>query len=299
MTNPTNDPHSTRILSAPSEATSQNHSSEEAWFYGGTHTGQVRSNNEDRFFCDEARGLFVVADGMGGHAAGEEASRIVIETLSDALSSRALEKCDTLDRLVAVLRRANREVIRQSESNYQWRGMGSTAVLAVIQETTLYLAHVGDSRAYVLRAGQLHPLSQDHSVAAMLVRQNEIRPEEVRTHALRNRLTMCLGIEEKIQPETLQLDLESGDRLLLCSDGLWDMLPDQEISQLLQLHSAPQDAVQALIEAANAAGGKDNVTAVVLHPHILADLQDYKGGTCASAASEDEDTVILRTAPHA
>ena len=254
------------------------------WFGGDTHTGRVRANNEDRFFCDAERGLFIVADGMGGHAAGEEASRIVVDVLSHALSAGVLNSGE-LHVLVDSLRQANAEVIRQSEANFQWRGMGSTAVIGVVQGATLFLAHVGDSRAYVLRGGRLHQLSQDHSVAATLARQNQIKQEEVRTHALRNRLTMCLGVEDHIEPETLRVDLEPGDRLLLCSDGLWDMLADEEIAHLLQLYPAPAEAVKSLIQAANEAGGKDNISAIVVHPPLPATRDE----------DESEDTVILRT----
>ncbi len=291
-----NDPHSTRILSGGAAAVPQRPQEAEEWFRGDSHTGRVRSNNEDRFFCDEERGLFIVADGMGGHAAGEEASRIAIDVLSEALSLEVVSRSGIQETLIEVLCGVNREVIQQSESNFHWRGMGSTAVIAIVQEATLYLAHVGDSRAYVLRGGRLHQLSQDHSVAAVLAKQHHIKQEEVRTHALRNRLTMCLGVEEQVEPETLRLDLEQGDCVLLCSDGLWDMLPDEEIAHLLQLYPAPQEAVKALIQAANEAGGKDNITAVVIHPRLPVpdDADSLKARGFTAAPDTMEDTVILR-----
>ncbi|RYX85673.1 Stp1/IreP family PP2C-type Ser/Thr phosphatase [bacterium] len=280
------DPHSTRVLQdiPDSEAAPIGPYEGDDWFYGDTHTGQVRTNNEDRFLCDEARGLFIVADGMGGHAAGEEASRIVLATLSNVLTPDVLSAPSPHKALADVLQTANNEVIRQSESNFQWRGMGSTVVVASLQDDTLYTANVGDSRAYVLREGRLHQISRDHSVAAGLAEQNQIKREEIRTHVLRNRLTMCLGIEEQIMPDTLRLDLQHGDCVLLCSDGLWDMLADEEITHLLQLYQAPPEAVKALIQAANEAGGKDNITAIVFRPQLS-----------SPSADTGDDTVILRT----
>ncbi|BCM91950.1 protein phosphatase PrpC [Abditibacteriota bacterium] len=285
------DPHATRLLSDFSEVTPTFTSKDGDWCYGDTHTGQVRTNNEDRFFCDEARGLFIVADGMGGHAAGEEASRIVIDTLVGALSAATLSSPSPQKILEEVLGQANGEVIRQSENNFQWRGMGSTAVVAALDGTTLYSANVGDSRAYVLREGRLHQISRDHSVAAVMAEQNHIKREEVRTHALRNRLTMCLGIEEQILPDTLRLDLQCDDCVLLCSDGLWDMLPDEEIRHLLQLYPVPQEAVKALIQAANEAGGQDNITAIVFRPQLS--TLSVEGAN--SDSDSGEDTVILRS----
>lgn len=237
------------------------------WFGAATDRGRKRENNEDKFLCDAGERLFIVADGMGGHAAGEQASAIVIESLHRELagtcgatgpsisSSRVLE---------SALLQANRDVIVQSESHIEWHGMGSTAVVALFKNSMLHVANVGDSRAYLISEERYQIVSRDHSVAALLCEQGHIEAGEIRTHPRRNRLTMCLGGESQISPEYKSCPLQRNDRILLCSDGLWEMLTDHEMVRLVSSHPVPQEAVAALIDAANEAGGKDNITAIVI-----------------------------------
>jgi serine/threonine protein phosphatase PrpC len=263
-----------------------------SWFWGQSDRGRVRDNNEDQFFLDAERNLFIVADGMGGHAAGEVASLIVVNTLQQMLTPQVIEAAATSSTLqeefVKALRGANAAVMKASENYRDWNGMGSTAVVALLHNRILTLANVGDSRAYLLRNGALQMLSQDHSVAALLAEQNLISREEVRTHPLRNRLTACLGIEERIQPFASSIPLQPGDRLLLCSDGLWDMLTDQEISELWREFPDAKEAVQVLIAAANRLGGQDNVTVVAL------DIEhSHKFLTSTEHSEENSSTFLL------
>ncbi|RYG70517.1 serine/threonine-protein phosphatase [bacterium] len=268
------------------------------WFWGRSDRGLVRGNNEDRFWLDGERHLFIVADGMGGHAAGEEASRIAIEALNQFFAADAIEAARSgghfPELLRAALGHANDAVLQTSQTRSEWSGMGSTAVVALLQDGHLHLANAGDSRAYLLRGDKIHLLSRDHSVAAALAEQNHIAREEVRTHPLRNRLTVCLGIEVNIEPHLSRIALQPEDRLLLCSDGLWDMLSDEEIARLWRQYPDAKVAVDALIAAANAAGGKDNITVVALN---IGDHDGFSTLTnrtfgCPVSASLD-DTVVV------
>ncbi|HEX8464079.1 MAG TPA: protein phosphatase 2C domain-containing protein [Abditibacterium sp.] len=239
------------------------------WFCGKSDRGQVRHNNEDRFWLDGERNLFIVADGMGGHAAGEVASLVAVESLRQTLTPQIIAAAATSsnlnDQIAQALRQSNIAVRKASDTHREWSGMGSTAVVALLHGQTLHLANVGDSRAYLLRSGVLEMLSHDHSVAAVLAEQNHISAAEVRTHPLRNRLTVCLGIEARIEPWTSSIRLQPEDRILLCSDGLWDMLTDAEIAVKWANCANAEQAVHALIAAANQAGGHDNITVVALH----------------------------------
>lgn len=267
------------------------------WCCGKSDQGKVRANNEDHFSLDTERNLFIVADGMGGHAAGEVASRIAVEFLHRQITPEFIAMAATFsslnDEIAEALRQANHAVRNASENHLEWKGMGSTAVLALLHDHALTIANVGDSRAYLLRSGVLQLLSHDHSVAALLAEQNHISHEEIRTHPLRNRLTACLGIEERIEPYTSRILLRPKDRILLCSDGLWDMLTDREIARLWSEHPEPEAAVQALIAAANRAGGQDNITVVALN---IGDADDFciaTDSTLEQASLASDDTLVV------
>ena len=249
------------------EATQEDVEPAATWFGAATDVGRKRANNEDKFLCDAGEKLFIVADGMGGHAAGEQASAIVIESLHRQLA-RAPVATDLSSPVGSVLERAliqaNQDVIEQSTAHTEWHGMGSTAVVALFKNSALHVANVGDSRAYLISEGRYQIVSRDHSVAALLCEQGHISAGDIRTHPRRNQLTMCLGGEPQIDPEYSSHPLQRNDRILLCSDGLWEMLTDREIVRLVSSHPVPQEAVVALIDAANEAGGKDNITAIVI-----------------------------------
>ena len=225
---------------------------------GGTHIGLVRPNNEDAFYPEQDGGavdrlLAAVADGMGGHTGGEVASRTA--------AARAAEAEGPPEARVEA---ANRAVMAAVLNDPGLAGMGTTLTLAEFGPGGLLaLGHVGDSRAYLLRGGRLDQLTTDHNMAQELVDQGEITKEEARTHPRSSWLTQALGFEDRLDVEAASIGLEAGDRLLLCSDGLHGELPDGEILRLLGA-GAPSDAVWGLIEAANLAGGRDNITVVVV-----------------------------------
>lgn len=237
---------------------------------GGSDIGSRRADNEDALLCDVERGLFVIADGMGGHAAGEQASAIAVQTLDTELSGVRLRAAltegeDALRALFAeTLRAASTAILRAGEHRPEWKDMGTTAVVAYVADERLYLAHVGDSRAYLLRADDIRPLTRDHTVAMTLVDDGEITLEEARTHKLRNRLSQVLGAHGDITPDFTSLALQRGDRVLLCTDGLFDMLTDEEIAEIVNFSASPDEAVYALIATADDAGGRDNITIVAI-----------------------------------
>lgn len=238
---------------------------------GDTHVGQKRKNNEDDFYMDTESRVFGVFDGMGGMAAGEEASRIAREQIERFFTEErwsSLEQAgdETVQaRLDDALRAADtaiQEFAAQTPGN---GGMGTTAVLAVRAGDCLHFANVGDSRGYLLRAGEpLQKLTQDHTVAAVLVELGEMTEEEAHDPGARNRLLASLGDLGKNKPAFGKVEpIQRGDRFLLCSDGLWDMLKTDAIEQLLRDAATPKAAVRHLIDTANEAGGDDNITAVV------------------------------------
>ena len=241
------------------------------WAAAGTHRGRKRAGNEDSFACDAERGVFVVADGMGGHAAGEQASALVVQSLMTELTSvlgtqESKAEAETRQDLSGALQRAGALVLQEAETHPEWKGMGSTAVVALLRceddKWSLDIANVGDSRAYLVREDNATALTRDHSMVSLMVEKGMIKPEEVRHHPARNSLTMALGLEGEIAPFTVLQSLQKGDRVLLCSDGLWDLVEDDEIARLAA--QTPPEAIVSLIAAANAAGGGDNITALII-----------------------------------
>lgn len=236
---------------------------------GGTDVGRVRPQNEDNFLCLPERGVFIVADGMGGEAAGEVASQIAIEVLQEHLSNEAIEEAlrsgPGLEPLYRnVLEEANKAILEAARSHPGWERMGTTVVVGVIRDGVIYLCNLGDSRAYLVRQGKASVLTRDHSTVMALVEAGHIRPEEARTHPLRNELTACLGMNRRLEPGYYALRLRVGDRIVLCSDGLWDMVSDDEIGRIASRHNEPEKAVEELIAEANRAGGYDNITVIVI-----------------------------------
>ena len=238
-------------------------------FGAATDVGQVRRNNEDAWFADPASGLFVVADGMGGQQAGELASKMVIEALPRLLAQRLERLFRPRPRAIRywlprILSELSLAVWQTAQGHLKLRGMGSTVVLALVRDGRVYLAHLGDSRGYFLRRGVLLRLTDDHSVVAMLLRAGAITPEEALVHSARGAITRFVGMEQPAEPDVCTLEPRRGDRLLLCSDGLNGMLSDQDITGVLAAHEDPKRAAEALVAAANAAGGFDNITALVI-----------------------------------
>lgn len=233
-------------------------------FTGMSDVGLVRSANQDAYCIDPQGRFFIVADGMGGHAGGEEASRIAIQVMQAYLVKNwnAPEPTKTL--LEAAFLHANRAIVTEQQRHPQRADMGTTAVAVIFRENQSFVAHVGDSRLYRLRSQSLQQITQDHTWVARAVKLGELSPEESRTHPWRHILSQCLGREELRQIEIQPLQVQLGDRLLLCSDGLTEELCDQLITLHLQSNSAIDQAGVALIEAAKAKGGHDNITVVIV-----------------------------------
>lgn len=236
--------------------------------YARTDIGCVRKMNQDVFFYStEPVGplpnLFIVADGMGGHRAGDFAARYAIDVCVESVrSSSHTSPIKALDEAVKL---ANSKVFEKSETNAEFQGMGTTMVLCFIESGQLFVANVGDSRLYLLGGG-LNQVTEDHSYVAAMVRAGEITEEEARIHPDKNMITRAIGVNENVRIDYFEVDLKRGDRILLCSDGLTNMVTDEEIGQILEQTESPQQAVDELIEKAILYGGADNITAVVVVP---------------------------------
>ena len=231
--------------------------------------GRARSNNEDSVATDPGVALAVLADGMGGYNAGEVASTMATGFIQTELSRWLREAGDQASD--AEVRRAmdicvdnaNRAIFNAANTNPQYAGMGTTLVVAVFRDKRLMLGHVGDSRGYRLRGGRLQQLTRDHSLLQEQIDAGLITPEQAAFSANKNLVTRAVGVEDTVLLETHQHEVLPGDLYLLCSDGLSDMLDDTSIAQVLQAHDVLESRVQALIDAANDAGGKDNISVVL------------------------------------
>ena len=236
---------------------------------GKSDVGRVRSGNEDSFFTDEARGVFIVADGMGGHAAGEVASKIVAETVGpgvvEAVAS-GMGAAELESAALTLIEQANRAILERADNEPEKRGMGTTLTLLTLLPEGHYLSgQVGDSRAYLLRDGVLTQITKDHTVVQQQVDRGALTSEQARDHPLSHILTRALGTEEHVQADMHFEGMQAGDRFLLCSDGLSGMVTDEQIAEILASETEDLGEIaEALIEAANQGGGLDNVTAVVV-----------------------------------
>ncbi len=226
--------------------------------YGAaSNVGLVRTQNEDSFVAGD--GIYAVCDGMGGALAGEVASEAACRILMELGRQGS-----PADELREAVRRANAEILRRSIEEPGMAGMGTTLTAAVRQGDAVVLAHVGDSRAYLLHAGQLRQLTEDHSLVAELVRQGRLTLQQAAAHPHRSVITRALGTEHDVQPDVSTVPLEPGDRLLLCSDGVSGLVPDDRLEELLGSPGTPQEVADALVHEALAHGGDDNATAVVV-----------------------------------
>ena len=238
--------------------------------------GRGRPENEDDFLVEREHGLYAVADGMGGHRAGEVASATAIETLKAAYLGG-----QRLDQAVVA---ANAAVFAKAADDPAWQGMGTTLTAVALEgDSTALLGHVGDSRAYLMRDGAVTQVTDDHSLVEQLVREGRLTPEQAQRHPQRAIITRALGIDAEVEVDTYRVDLRPGDRLLLCSDGLTNMLSDDTIASTLRRHTDPQQAADTLVDMANQAGGDDNITVVVLEAR-----SDGDGATVPTAVAEAE-----------
>src|SRR6476659_4178025 len=245
-----------------------------------TDTGRVRDHNEDAFIVEPP--LYAIADGMGGANAGEVASQLALETIGEMQRTGT----GTLDDEV---REANRVVFARSGEDTKLAGMGTTVTAALASAEALHLVHVGDSRAYLLRAGSMRQLTHDHTLVDRMVEAGEISRTEADVHPHRNVLLRALGTEAKVDVEAHDVGLLEGDRVLICSDGLTTMVTEAQIVAILDVTvGEPQDAAERLVRAANRAGGIDNITAIVLE----VEAGEPDAGTVAAAPNIAERTKI-------
>ena len=252
--------------------------------YTATDTGRQRRANEDALLARAP--LYVVADGMGGAQAGEVASRVAIEVFQPGLHG-----AEQPERALAALARlANERIHELSHSNAEQAGMGTTLTAVYVGERDVSIAHVGDSRAYCLRDGELLRLTDDHTLVDELLRQGRLTPEEALEHPQRSVITRALGPEGAVEVDTRTFHARDGDVYLLCSDGLTTMLSEGEIRELLLAHARLRDAGEALVNAANAAGGRDNITVVLLR---LEDVAVPTAGRGGDGFGEQETVIRL------
>lgn len=235
-----------------------------------TDIGLIRMMNQDSFYCSsgvEDPCLFIVADGMGGHNGGEIASRISVDTIKGFIQDNYLKPEYQRDRLLLIkeaMNKANSVIYSRSMEDPDLRGMGTTLTMAMIEEERLYIGHIGDSRMYLLRNGEYRKLTEDHSLVAQLIKNGSISPEEGENHPQKNIITRALGIETEAEMDLDTLMLQQGDILLLCTDGLTNMLDLEDIIGICGSGDSPQSISEALVEEANRKGGRDNVTAIVV-----------------------------------
>lgn len=238
---------------------------------GATNTGRVREVNEDSYLVDERQGLYAVADGMGGHQAGEVASATAVEALRASVASgRAINDA---------IRDANIAVFEKAVDDPGLEGMGTTLTALVVPSfgDQLLIGHVGDSRAYLLRDGELSRVTDDHSLVEELVREGRLTAEQAEVHPQRAIITRALGVDGQVEVDVYTITVRAGDRVVLCSDGLTTMVRDRDVERMARAGNEPQRTAEELIEAANEAGGDDNITVVVV------DVLEVEAGVPAGA----------------
>jgi protein phosphatase len=238
-----------------------------------TDVGRVAKHNQDFIWTDEPAGIYIVADGMGGQDAGELASELAATTAGQFMTSRlktgSLSAATVKDLMSAALEAANDTVMNAAQEAQQDRPMGAAIVVALVRSPIAYICHAGDARAYLLHPPSLTRLTTDDSWVAQLVANGMISEDQAEHHPLGHILTKAIGHETPLQPSFSEVAIRPGDWLLLCSDGLWKMVGDAQLLAALQEADAtPASAVQTLVDAANAAGGKDNISIIVIKiPH--------------------------------
>jgi len=251
-----------------------------------TDVGLIRSGNEDNYLIVPERGLFIVADGMGGHAAGEVASEMAVRTIASDLGSfKGLGAEEAATRMINAIRQANAAIYERTLSEHDKRGMGTTSTVLVLHGNRYLVGQVGDSRGYLLRDGVFHQLTKDHSYVQEQVDAGYLTPEQARTHPYANVITRCVGASGDVTP-----DLFSGvvraDVFLLASDGLTGMLEDDALASIVQSDGTPEKWVDRLVAEANRRGGLDNITVII----VRVDSVDRTSGETAQAAAVGDPT---------
>lgn len=236
-------------------------------YFGATDIGNMRQNNEDCFYAKDD--LFIVADGMGGHLAGEIASRLSIDTFIRSFSesvnkSPRMQARFIKNNIINSVKLANAEVFKKSMANSEYSGMGTTFTACFLYKNAVHIAHIGDSRAYLCRGRNIDLLTSDHTFVGELYRRGEVTYEETLNHPQRNFLTNVLGVSDEVTPDSLSLKILTGDSLIICSDGLNSMVRDEMILKISEKYPEPEDTVRKLIENAVKNGGNDNITVIAV-----------------------------------
>lgn len=234
-----------------------------------TDIGNTREMNQDYLYSSEESvgklpNLFLVADGMGGHKAGEFASRYVVEHIVRSIKGSKKEEAVRI--LSESIETANRKLKEYADAHQQMRGMGTTIVAAVIQGRTLLVANVGDSRLYIV-GDEITQVTQDHSLVQEMVRLGQMDPQSAKNHPDKNIITRAVGVSEKVKIDIFERQLRAGEYIILCSDGLTNMVEDSVILQILHGAGSLSDKAERLIELANKNGGKDNITVIIIEPN--------------------------------
>ncbi|MDO8643763.1 MAG: Stp1/IreP family PP2C-type Ser/Thr phosphatase [bacterium] len=245
-------------------------------YYGLSDVGHKREKNEDSLLINDSLNLFIVADGMGGHLGGEQASRIAVKTIEEVLKNldedpdatmttdQHFDVADMKDRLKYSIQVASARVFEEAAQDPNLRGMGTTVVLLWVHDGKGYIANVGDSRAYLVRGESVRQLTTDHSLVNEQLQAGFISREDARNHKLRNIITRSVGFQEEVDTDVQEIDLEPFDRILLCSDGLTNRVDDKKILEVMERQKTARKACEKLIEKANKNGGDDNITTVVV-----------------------------------
>jgi len=235
-----------------------------------TSKGKIREINQDSYYIstDENCPLFIIADGMGGHKAGEVASKLAVEIISSSFENQIknieMDDNSIINAIKNSIWRANDEIYRKSIENEEYSGMGTTVTMAYETNGNIFIGHVGDSRAYLLRDNTLYQITKDHSLVEELVKNGTITREEARFHPQKNIITRAVGTNKEVEIDLIVKERTKGDILLLCTDGLTNMLNDEEIKELLIINDDMQKACELLVQLSNEKGGLDNISVVAI-----------------------------------
>ncbi len=241
--------------------------------YGLSNVGMKRSQNEDSYLVNDDLALYIVADGMGGHLGGEYASRLSVSTIEEVVSRLSNPEATQIhgvngessaygDRLRFAITEASKRVFEQAQYDESLKGMGTTTVAVLLDTKNAYIANVGDSRAYLIRAGEIEQITEDHSLVSEQIKAGLINPDDARGHRFKNIITRSVGYQEEVQSDLVVEELQIGDKILLCSDGLSNMLEDEDILEVVDGLEL-KEACEKLILLANQRGGDDNITALL------------------------------------
>ncbi|KAB1440712.1 Stp1/IreP family PP2C-type Ser/Thr phosphatase [Candidatus Galacturonibacter soehngenii] len=235
-----------------------------------TDVGQKRNMNQDYVYTSEnpvgnLPNLFVVADGMGGHNAGDFASKYTVKQLIKLIESS--EETNPIKIMRQSIELANMQLLQKANENSELMGMGTTLVVATIVKEYIYIANIGDSRLYIINSG-IRQITKDHSLVEEMIRLGEIEREDAKNHPDKNIITRAIGAAEEISVDFFEMKLEKEDTILMCSDGLTNMIDDNEICQIIKNQKTPEQKAQKLVETANKNGGKDNIAVIIIEPYV-------------------------------